>query len=76
MLIHLSFYIKICRKKFTAMPPEDQYELVVVDDGSGDDSWEVMKSIAGKDKNVVLVKLSRNFGSHAAVLAGVFSMYR
>lgn len=42
----------------------------MVDDGSGDDSWEVMKSIAGKDKNVVLVKLSRNFGSHAAVLAG------
>lgn len=63
-------YKDMQEKIFTAMPPEDQYELVMVDDGSGDDSWEVMKSIAGKDKNVVLVKLSRNFGSHAAVLAG------
>lgn len=47
------------------------YEIIMVDDGSNDNSWEVMKKIAAIDDNVVLVKLSRNFGSHAACLAGL-----
>jgi dolichol-phosphate mannosyltransferase len=47
------------------------YEIVFVDDGSGDNSWEIMNSIKAKDKNVVCVKLSRNFGEHAAILAGL-----
>lgn len=47
------------------------YELVMVDDGSGDDSWKVMNEIREKDGNVKLVKLSRNFGEHAAILAGL-----
>jgi len=47
------------------------YELILVDDGSGDDSWEICKKIAAKDKNVRLIKLSRNFGSHAASYAGL-----
>ena len=47
------------------------YEIVMVDDGSGDDSWEVMNKIRDMDTNVKLVKLSRNFGEHAAILAGL-----
>ena len=47
------------------------YEIVFVDDGSGDNSWEVMNRIKEKDKNVVCVKLSKNFGEHAALLAGL-----
>ena len=47
------------------------YELVFVDDGSGDNSWEIMNEIKGMDPNVKLVKLSRNFGEHAALLAGL-----
>jgi dolichol-phosphate mannosyltransferase len=49
----------------------DDYELILVDDGSGDNSWEICKKIAGNDKNVRLIKLSRNFGSHAACYAGL-----
>lgn len=48
-----------------------EYELVFVDDGSGDASWEIMNKIAKIDENVHLVKLSRNFGEHAALLAGL-----
>lgn len=48
-----------------------EYELVFVDDGSGDDSWKVMNEIRSMDANVHLVKLSRNFGEHAALLAGL-----
>lgn len=47
------------------------YELVFVDDGSGDDSWKIMNEIKGLDPHVRLVKLSRNFGEHAALLAGL-----
>lgn len=47
------------------------YELVFVDDGSGDNSWEIMNKIKALDANVVCVKLSRNFGEHAALLAGL-----
>ena len=48
-----------------------EYELVFVDDGSGDDSWKIMNEIKALDENVYLVKLSRNFGEHAAILAGL-----
>ena len=47
------------------------YEIVMVDDGSGDNSWDEMRKIAIYDRHVKLVKLSRNFGSHAAILAGL-----
>lgn len=47
------------------------YELIFVDDGSGDNSWEIMNQIREKDENVRCVKLSRNFGEHAALLAGL-----
>lgn len=49
----------------------EAYELVFVDDGSGDSSWEIMNQIKKLDSNVHLVKLSRNFGEHAALLAGL-----
>ena len=47
------------------------YEIVFVDDGSGDASWEVMNRIRQQDNHVVCVRLSRNFGEHAALLAGL-----
>lgn len=53
------------------LPKLDDYEIVFVDDGSGDNSWEVMNSLREKDKNIKCIKLSRNFGEHAALLAGL-----
>lgn len=47
------------------------YEIIFVDDGSGDRSWQIMNDIRKLDRNVRLVKLSRNFGEHAALLAGL-----
>ena len=50
---------------------EPDFELVFVDDGSGDNSYEVLRSIADQDSRVRLYRLSRNFGSDAAVLCGL-----
>lgn len=47
------------------------YEIVFVDDGSGDNSWEIMNSLRERDENIRCLKLSRNFGEHAALLAGL-----
>lgn len=49
----------------------DEYELVFVDDGSQDGSYNILLELKEKDDNVVVIKLSRNFGSHAAILAGL-----
>ena len=50
---------------------EIDYEIVFVDDGSKDNSYGVMKELAKLDDKIVLVKLSRNFGEHSAILAGL-----
>ena len=47
------------------------YEIVMVDDGSGDDSWRVMQELAEEDPHIHCIRLSRNFGSHAAMLCGL-----
>ncbi len=47
------------------------YEIVMVDDGSEDNSWEVMNQIRESDEHVKCIRLSRNFGEHAALLAGL-----
>ena len=46
------------------------YEIIMVDDGSEDRSWEIMRSLAENDSRVRIYRLSRNFGSHAAILCG------
>ena len=47
------------------------YELIMVDDGSSDDTLERLKELNVKDKNVKVISFSRNFGKEAAMLAGL-----
>lgn len=47
------------------------YELIMVDDGSEDDTMEKLRSIIKKDKSVKVISFSRNFGKEAAMLAGL-----
>lgn len=47
------------------------YELVFVNDGSKDNSLQVLKELAAQNQNIRVVSLSRNFGSHAAILCGL-----
>ncbi len=50
---------------------EYDYEIIMVNDGSGDKSYEVMQELALRDSNIKIISLSRNFGSHAATLCGL-----
>ncbi|MFK7847931.1 MAG: glycosyltransferase family 2 protein [Rhodothermales bacterium] len=47
------------------------FEVVLVNDGSPDESAAIVKAICAADPRFVLVDLSRNFGHHAAIMAGL-----
>jgi len=47
------------------------YEVILVDDGSLDHSWEVIEEQCRRYKRVKGIKLSRNFGQHIAITAGL-----
>jgi glycosyltransferase involved in cell wall biosynthesis len=48
-----------------------EYEVVYVDDGSTDGSWELLRHLALEDGHVRLVRLRRNFGQTSALAAGI-----
>lgn len=49
----------------------EEYEIILVDDRSPDASWEVMKSLEKSHKNLKIYRLSRNFGQHPTIMAGL-----
>jgi putative glycosyltransferase len=49
----------------------DDYEIVLVNDGSPDDSLDVAVALTESDSHVVVVDLSRNFGHHKAMMTGL-----
>ena len=62
----------LCEKLHAVMSKLGKtYEIVLVDDGSTDRSWEVMNEQARKYPNLKLVKFRRNYGQTAAMSAGI-----
>jgi putative glycosyltransferase len=47
------------------------FEVIFVDDGSPDGSAAAVRKIVARDPRAVLVELSRNFGHHKAIMAGL-----
>ncbi len=52
-------------------PITEDFELILVNDGSPDNAWEKIKILAAKDDRVRGINLSRNFGQHFAITAGL-----
>ena len=50
---------------------DEDYELVLVNDGSRDRSWEIMRELAANDPRLVAINLSRNHGHQLALTAGL-----
>jgi glycosyltransferase involved in cell wall biosynthesis len=66
---HLPHVIgQVCR--YAAMTG-DPYELILVDDGSSDDTWRIIAERAALHPALRALRLSRNFGKEAAVCAGL-----
>lgn len=49
----------------------DSYEIVLINDGSRDRSWEVMQRLSAADPHLVAINLSRNHGHQLALTAGL-----
>ena len=49
----------------------ENFEIILVEDGGDDNSWEIIKQISVSDARVKGIKLSRNFGVHHAITAGL-----
>ena len=47
------------------------FEVIMVDDGSRDGSWEIIMQLIDRDSRVRGIRLSRNYGQHNAVLCGI-----
>lgn len=54
-----------------ARNPADDFEFVFVDDGSRDNSFHVLEDLATREPRMKVAKLSRNFGSNPAIMAGL-----
>lgn len=47
------------------------FEIIMVEDGTGDESWDTICSLSAQDSRVRGILLSRNFGQHYAITAGL-----
>ena len=59
------------RLKETLTAITEEFEIILVNDSSPDDSWHVIMDLAENDKRVKGINLSRNFGQHYAITAGL-----
>lgn len=65
----LNKFYSVCSEELNKL--DRDYELIFVNDGSIDNSAEILNKIAVNDKKVVAIDFSRNFGHEAAMIAGI-----
>ena len=72
-MFHSAQYIDEFCKRIAAAAKEltDDFEIILVNDGSPDESLEIAVARAEKDKHLIVVDLSRNFGHHKAMMTGL-----
>ncbi|WP_457594582.1 glycosyltransferase family 2 protein [Hydrogenimonas sp.] len=55
----------------TLTPITENFDIIMVNDQSPDEAWDVIQQLAAKDPRVKGIRLSRNFGQHRAITAGL-----
>ncbi len=61
----------VARLKQVLLPRTSAFEVILVNDCSKDNSWQIIESLALKDEAVLGLNLMRNYGQHNALLAGI-----
>jgi undecaprenyl-phosphate 4-deoxy-4-formamido-L-arabinose transferase len=63
---------ELCRRLGEVLPlVATQYEIILVNDGSRDRSWEVISELSSRSPTVRGINLMRNYGQHNALLCGI-----
>ena len=63
---------ELCRRLGEVLPRvATQYEIILVNDGSRDRSWEVISELSSRSPTVRGINLMRNYGQHNALLCGI-----
>lgn len=63
---------ELTRRLMTVLPTlSDNFEIVLIDDGSKDLSWTKIKQLASENEKITGIKLMRNFGQQNAIAAGL-----
>ena len=47
------------------------YEVILINDSSPDNTWKTIERLSGENENIIGVNFSKNFGQHAALMAGM-----
>ncbi|MFF2091713.1 glycosyltransferase family 2 protein [Paenibacillus sp. NPDC058174] len=50
---------------------DKNYEIILVEDCGGDNSWEIIEEISRNDNRVTGIKFTKNYGQHAAIICGI-----
>ena len=69
MLFQRTFKYVISLLRFVNLFKE--FEIILVNDNSTDNSWQKIKDITNNQKNIIGINLSKNFGQHNALMAGI-----
>jgi undecaprenyl-phosphate 4-deoxy-4-formamido-L-arabinose transferase len=63
---------EVCGRAVSALESLEQpFEVIVVDDGSRDGTWEIVERLAAADARIRAVRFKKNFGQHPAMHAGL-----
>ena len=60
-------YDSLCREM---QKLNDRFEIIFVDDGSGDGSFEILRNLSSKNEDLIIKRLERNYGKSRALQAG------
>jgi glycosyltransferase involved in cell wall biosynthesis len=61
----------VSRLETVLSPRVSRFEIILVNDGSRDESWRVIRELAGRHDRVRGISLARNYGQHNALLVGI-----
>lgn len=63
---------ELCARLIATLTPlVDDFEIILVDDASPDNAWTMLRELCASDRRIKGIALSRNFGQHYAISAGL-----
>lgn len=65
------FLDELCLRISNSISSKGNYEIILVEDRSPDDTWFKIKELTKNDPHIIGIRFSRNFGQHKAITAGI-----